>query len=62
MSRVFASSGTDFTQTYFQPIIYINSINFIVACMSLHNFIRDHDLDDSYVQLDVQDDSNIMTI
>jgi hypothetical protein len=30
----------------------------IVACMALHNFIRDHDLDDSIFQLDVQDDSD----
>jgi hypothetical protein len=26
--------------------------------MALHNFIRDHDLDDSIFQLDVQDDSD----
>jgi hypothetical protein len=26
--------------------------------MALHNFIRDHDLDDSDFQLDVQDDSD----
>jgi hypothetical protein len=26
--------------------------------MTLHNFIRDHDLDDSDFQLDVQDDSD----
>jgi hypothetical protein len=30
----------------------------IVAYMSLHNFIRDHDLDDSDFQSDVQDDSD----
>jgi hypothetical protein len=30
----------------------------IVACMALHNFIRDHDLDDSNFQSDVQDDSD----
>jgi hypothetical protein len=30
----------------------------IVACVALHNFIRDHDLDDSIFQLDVQDDSD----
>jgi hypothetical protein len=29
----------------------------IVACMALHNFIRDHVLDDSDFQSDVQDDS-----
>jgi hypothetical protein len=27
----------------------------IVACMALHNFIREHDLDDSDFELDVQD-------
>jgi len=27
----------------------------IVACMTLHNFIREHDLDDSDFALDVQD-------
>jgi hypothetical protein len=30
----------------------------IVACMSLHNFIRGHDLDYSDFQSDVQDDSD----
>jgi hypothetical protein len=30
----------------------------IVACMALDNFIRDHDLDYSNFQLDVQDDSD----
>jgi hypothetical protein len=30
----------------------------IVACMTFHNFIRDHDLDDSDFQSDVQDDSD----
>jgi hypothetical protein len=27
----------------------------MVACMTLHNFIRDHDLDDSDFELDVGD-------
>jgi hypothetical protein len=30
----------------------------IIACMALHSFIRDHDLDDSDFQSDVQDDSD----
>jgi hypothetical protein len=30
----------------------------IVACMTLHNFIRDYDLDDSNFQSDVQDDND----
>jgi hypothetical protein len=42
-------------------ILYLPSYNvdrqakIIVACMTLHNFIREHDLDDLDFELDVQD-------
>jgi hypothetical protein len=38
--------------------ILLKQSKIIVACMALHNVIRDHDLDDSDFQLDVQDDSD----